>query len=221
MPQGSSCPMPSPCSSFCVFDSAGYCVPCRFKLWQLDQKWSYAGGMNPVKKAERQRSTAIWCRQATCRFATHRVFTHRQQGCWLSNLSIQVAPMLTLPAFLQGTVAAARAHIHQGQLGVDPTLAGYTLAARPTRLEPGNTAVPPVSIPCLLCADSGNTAVLHRSSLAAGWAALLQQVRPLPSSFHRGAVKAARPRAGIQPQESHRNCGGRVWGARVAAVQEF
>eukprot|EP00891_Asterochloris_glomerata_P009842 jgi/Astpho2/9842/e_gw1.00149.52.1_t len=48
-------------------DIWSFILALRFKLWQLDQKWSYAGGMNPVKKAERQRSTAIWCRQATCR----------------------------------------------------------------------------------------------------------------------------------------------------------
>ena len=56
--------MPLSCSSSCVYDITSPSIPCRFKLWQLDQKWSYAGygGMTPERKAERQRSTAIWCR---------------------------------------------------------------------------------------------------------------------------------------------------------------
>ena len=140
-----SCHTPSPCSSFCVYDLT---VSCRFKLWQLDQKWTYAGGMTPVKKAEKQRSTAIWCRSGPAALLDPSHTCSWAAGCQGFERTLPQCLAATLPVVLQGTAAGAWAHVYQGQLGRDPPLAWRTPAARPARPD---TAVLHVAMPCPAC----------------------------------------------------------------------
>lgn len=46
-----------------TFDTWSFVLTLRARLWLLDQKWSYPGGMTPEAKSGRARTLAVWIRE--------------------------------------------------------------------------------------------------------------------------------------------------------------